>query len=400
MNKLNFKFAVVVTLLLIAGLASGAMAGDLRLPVPHHSLYQQVLFGLFEKKEPPKPAAPPEHPIHDEKSFTELTKPYGLMPYSKAELEFEILIPKDWEVAETMDATPESAQQILSRIAEYRSPMFGTMQASCFIDALKLEHEISAKYWLKNYILSSGFTPEGEVEGKDVKNASGYYIRTGDPGAPSTLEYVTGSITGTWILLATCQVPLPLRNYLKFLQKRVVESFKILYPKDDPIEDGKIFTLVDSIKFGYPHSWEVDATDFKDMNRLSVHLKNQGKAKTIDGYIRIIAVRRSRSTDLVTEVAEQRKYFDETMKLKIMKLDTSTKGPVYDRFLFNRFEIYDAMSKKSTSATGVVQEIQMQAMGDKEWYVFAYLFTPKEATNLYQWARNTQTFQEILKSVK
>jgi hypothetical protein len=39
-------------------------------------------------------------------------------------------------------------------------------------------------------------------------------------------------------------------------------------------------------------------------------------------------------------------------------------------------------------------------MGDKEWYVFAYLFTPKEATNLYQWARNTQTFQEILKSVK
>lgn len=394
--KSSSKFVLAVTALVFAGLATAAMAGP-KLPTPDALLFKQTLFGLFEDAKPVEPAMPKEHPIHDDKSFAEGTKPYGLMPYAKAELEFEMLIPKDWEVSETMDATAESAQQILSRIAEYKSPMIGTLQASIFIDALKLQHEIAAKHWLKNYILSSGFTPEGEIESTSVKSASGFYIRTGEPGAHSTLEFVSATISGTWILLATSQVPLPLRDYLKYLQRKTVESFKILYPKEESIEDSKVFTLIDSIKFAYPSSWEIDSTDFRDMNKLSVHLKSQGSSRTVDGYIRIAAVRRTRSTDFVSEVVEQRKYFEETMKLKVVKMLSTGKAPVYDRFLFSRYEVYDVMPK---SGRGTVQEVHMVALGDKEWYVFAYLFTPKEGTNLYQWARNVQSLQEILKATK
>lgn len=382
MRHISTKFIVaMLAVLVLTGIATKSHA----------------LFGLFENKQQAAPKGPLEHPIKDDDSFGKLTKPYGMMPFAKAELEFEILIPKDWEVLETPDASSETAQQIISRIAVYRSPMMGVLQCQVFIDALKLKNDISAKHWLKYHMLSSGFTPEGEIESTGPKHASSYYVRSGDPGAPSTREYISATISGTWVLVATFQAPLPLSNYIKFLQKKTVDSFKILYPKDEPIEDQKVFTLVDSIKFGYPTSWEVVTNDFKDMNRLSVHLQNKSMTRTIDGFIRFIAVRRSRSNDLLSEVGEQQKYFSETLKLNVTKMISSGTTPAYDRFLFNRYEVYAVTPK---SGRGTPQEVHMAVLCDKEWYIFAYLFTPTEATNLYQWARNVQSFHEILKATK
>lgn len=342
-------------------------------------------------------AAPKVHPIHDDATFAKETKAYGMMPYAKAELEYEIMIPKDWTEVEAYDTLQENQDAILSRIAYYKSPMISTLQMELEINALKLKHEISAKNWLRDYILTQGYSPEGEVQEQSLKSASAYYVVAGSPAAPSSLEYVAARISGGWVLLSTYRAPLPLRNYVKYLQKKTVDSFKILYPKDEAIEDQKVFTLVDSIKFNYPVSWEVVSTDFRDMNRLTVHLQNKGKAKNIEGYIRFLAVRRSRSTDFQTELDDQRKYFDNVMNLKIAKLVSSDKSQAYNRFLFNRLEVYDVEPKKGKASP---QEIHFLALGDKEWYIFAILFTPKEQTHLYNWARNTQSFKEIIKAIK
>ena len=346
---------------------------------------------------PVQAAAPKVHPIHDDAGFLKETKAYGMMPYAKAELEYEIMIPKDWTEIEAYDTLQENQDAILSRIAYYKSPMVGTLQMELEINALKLKHEISARNWLRDYILTQGYSPEGNVTEVSGKSANAYYVVAGSPAAPSSLEYVAARISGGWVLLATYRAPLPLRNYVKYLQKKTVDSFKILYPKDEPVEDQKVFTLVDSIKFNYPVSWEVLSTDFRDMNRLSVHLQNKGKAKNIEGYIRFLAVRRSRSTDFQTELDDQRKYFDNVMNLKIMKLTSSETSATYNRFLFNRIEVYDVEPKKGKASA---QEIHFLALGDKEWYIFATLFTPKESTHLYNWARNTQSFKEIIKSIK
>lgn len=383
-------------LLLVAGIAGSALAGHRVLSPAADSLFTPAFWGFGDKKKEEQAAKPKEYAIHDDEAFAKETKPYSLMPMNKAELEYEILIPKDWIQQEAYD-TGESGSPIVSMLSLFKSPMIGTFWLEVQTDAKKLDHEISAKHWLKNYILASGYTPDSEVEEQSLKSASAMYIKTGDPGAPSSSEYVTARISGNWVLLATCRAPLPLKEYGKYIQKKACDSFKILYPKTDPIEEQKIFTLVDSIKFNYPSSWSVTATDFRDMNRLAVHLENKGPSVTVEGFIRFIAIRRSRSTDFTSEIVEQRKYFDDVMKLDVIKMISTGKSKVYDRFNFNRYEVYDMAPKKAKTN---LQEVHMLALGDKEWYIFGYLFTQKEASNLYNWARNVQTFDEILKSIK
>jgi len=382
----------------VAGLGLNAAAAIAPGAALHSNpLLKPVLFGFGENKAPVV-QAPQEHPVHDDDSFAKMTKAFGMMPYNKAELEFEILLPKDWtEIDLPPSLQDTSSQAIIGDIARYTSPMIGTQQVEVVVQGIHLDNEIDARSWLKNYMLNSGYSPEGEVTADGIKNASGLYVAAGSGSASSTIEYASAHISGSYLLLATFKAPLSLAKYVKYLQKKSIDSFRILYPKDDPIEEQKTFTLVDSIKFSYPASWEVATSDFRDMNKLIVHLQTKSLSKTIDGFVRFVAVRRTRQNDAKTEIENQKKYFDDTMKLKFLKMLSSGKSDAYERFLFNRYEVYDVQNVKGTSK---VQEIHMVMLGDKDWYIFAFMFTPKEADNLYAWARNVQTFHEILKSIK
>jgi hypothetical protein len=93
-----------------------------------------------------------------------------------------------------------------------------------------------------------------------------------------------------------------------------------------------------------------------------------------------------------------REYFDKTMNLEFKKMISTGKSDAYARFIFNRYEIYDVVSRAAKAQT--TQEVHLVVLGDKEWYIFAFLFTPKEANELYTWGRNVQSFREVIKSVK
>lgn len=399
---LSRTFIAAVAVVFAAGLAwtGSAMAGFPGLDrLPDGKLFKPVFWGFGGGDEKKQQKTTQQYEIHTDEAFAENTRAYGMMPFSKAELEYEFLVPKNWTEVEVIDSSHETGTQnaIVSKLALYKSPMIGTRWLEAQIDAKFLDHEISAQNWLKNYILTSGYTPDGEVKEIALKSASGRYIATGIPGADSSSEYVTARISGNWVLLATCRVPLPLREFAKYIQEKICDSFKVMYPDSSSVEDHKIFTLVDSIKFTYPVSWEVKSTDFRDMNKLSVHIQSKGFSVSIEGFMQFVAIRRSRSTDLTTEIIEQRKYFEDVLKLNVVKMLSSGKGPVYERFNFNRYEVYDMAQQKNKDA---LQEVHMLALGDKEWYIFGYLFTPKAASSLYNWARNIQTFQEVMKSIK
>jgi hypothetical protein len=399
-NTIRKIILPVMALAFIAGAAGFAFAAHTGALPALRMQALPVLFGFGEEEK--TKAQPQVHEIHDDPTFTKKTKAYSMMPYNKADLEFELYLPADWTAEDTVVSTSgEVGAKITGPVAIFRSPMIGTQFATATVEVLKLDYEVSARNWLKNYLTTSGYLPQGDVTEINNRSSAGAYITSSD-GA-SKYCYIAARISGSFVVTARFESPLNLRAYLQYLQKKSIDSFKLLYPKDESIEEQKVFTLVDSVKFNYPASWKVSNPDFRDMNRLIVELRNfkpgtEGRWAITQGYIRLLAIRRQRVTDLMSEIDNMRKYFTETMSLEFKKMISTGKSDAYGRFVFNRYEVYDVISKAAKIPT--TQEIHLVVLGDKEWYIFAFLFTPKETNELAMWGRNVQSFQQVIKSIK
>jgi hypothetical protein len=336
------------------------------------------------------------YPIHDDATFEAETRTFSTLPFAKADLDFSLMIPKDWEEEMIVDkAATEMTPKIVNDIVVFESPMIGTSRATVVVQVLKLEHEISAKNWLRNYILASGYAPEGEVAEITPVNAAGTFVSTQD--GRSTYTRIGVVINAGTAIIVRFDVPLHLKEYTAYIRDKIVSTLKVTYPKEDPVETQKPVTLVDSIKFYYPISWMSVTPDFRDMNRLSLQLHNKGTTGLVEGYIRFLAVRRTRSSVLMTEAESVRKYVQETLHMDVLNLVSSDVSGAYDRFPFNRYEVYDV---QRTDKSQNVQQLHFVALGDKEWYIFAILVTPAEHENLYTWARNIRTFDLIIRSIK
>lgn len=339
------------------------------------------------------------YPIHDDEGFNndELMETHEIVPYQTVELGFSIRIPKGWQYSEDYESKTEAElnQKLLGNIARFDSPRISTYQPRLIVQALELPHEISAKHWLRHHILISGYTPDSEIESKNPREASGYYIYLEDGNSMRT--YVRALINKDTMLVAKFEIPSQMRTYMEYIQRKTLESFTLTYPEEGPVEATKSFTLVDSIKLNFPASWLVSDPDFRDMNRLVVSLKNKSESGALQGFVHITAVRRNRNTSLRTELENLKLYYEDTMKLEFLKLESSGKSPAYDRFMFNRYEVYEVKNKQRGE---VPQKLHLAVLGDKEWYVIMYLLSPREDDNLYSWARNIASFEAILQSIK
>ncbi len=377
-----------------AGIAAAASMGAFQKPVTQ--AIPVILDGFFSKKEENSQQQVWQHAINNDEGFDAVKKTHEILPFERVELSMAFDLPNDWQGEVFAEGKNyELSQKILGDIAIFKSPLIGTARGVVTIHALTLEHEISAGHWLKNYILANGFSPDGELIEKSNTSASAFYINI-EKGI-STHTYIGAHISGNTMVLVRFVIPLDLKDYVTYLQKRIIDSFHLTYPKDSAIEQQKVFTMVDSIKFNYPESWLVVAPDFRDMNKLTVQLHNKDSAGVAQGFIRIIAVRRNRSTDLDKEIQSLREYFKDTMKLQFQKMESSSKSQAYDRFVFNRVEKYLVSNPEKPD---FVQRVNLVVLGDKEWYILMFLLSPREEEDLYNSARNEQSFDVLIKSIK
>lgn len=335
--------------------------------------------------------------IHDDATFAENTFAYNTVPMGDNDLAMSINVPKNWESDTTADSVTQTLDnKILHNITRFRSPMIGVVRATLALQALKLEHEITAKSWLKNYIITNGYAPQGDIVSEDRHTAAVYFVWTNDGTASYT--YMRVRINAGKIIVSRFDAPIHLKEFLSYLQKKAPDSMTVTYPKETPVETQKAFALVDSIKFSYPISWQILSSDFRDMNRLNVQLQNVGIRNKIDGYISFVGIRRTRSASLRAEIDNMRTYFNEAFKLDIVDLVSSETADVTtERFIFKRHEIYNVQNQDTKR---LPQELHFVVLGDKDWYIFGFLITPQEKDNLYTWARNTETLNVILRSIR
>jgi len=381
-----------------AGLsASAVMAGDIFTPKPG---YQKTggIGSLFGGSGDGKgKSADNQHPIRDDKTFEELTTVHTVMPFQRADLYFTINIPKDWSTDLLPEGKKDISTSIIGDIARFSSPMIGIKRLRVSIHATHIEHEIAVPHWLRHYILMNGYAPEGEVtvDPNNPRRALIAFVSLED--GDSYYNYMTAQLSGNIIMMTRFQAPQSLREYVSFLQKKTVDSFNLTYPKEGTIEEYNVFTMMDAAKLGFPKSWEPVGQSFRDMNRLSLQLHNKNATGGVDGFIMINAVRRHRVTNLMKEIDELKKYFDTQMEIDIKDMVSSTKSVAGDRFIFNRYEVYNLESRRRAQSK---QDIHLVVLGDKEWYLLIFMLTMREEDRLYAWARNVKTLEEILRTIK
>lgn len=381
-----------------AGLsASAVMASDIFTP---KTGYQKAggIGSLFGGSGSEKgKSADNQHPIRDDKTFEEMTTVHTVMPFQRADLYFTINIPKDWSTDLLPEGKKDLNTAIIGDIARFSSPMIGIRRLRVSIHAMHVEHEIAVPHWLRHYILTNGFAPEGDViiDPKNPRKASINFVSL--DGGDSYYNYMTAQLSGNIIMMTRFQSPQSLREYAKFLQKKTVDSFSLTYPKEGTIEEQNVFSMMDAAKLSFPKSWEPSGQNFKDMNRLNIQLLNKNTTGGIDGFMMIQAIRRHRVTNLLKEIDILKEYFDKEMKLDVKDMISSEKSAAGERFIFNRYEIYNVESRRRGQSK---QEVHLVVLGDREWYILVFMVTMREEERLYAWARNIKTLEEVVRSIK
>lgn len=351
---------------------------------------------LFSKKQAAVPLDQ-IYSVQDEDTFQSVAKAFHGTPFNDPQLEFEIMLPKDWiyeQTAQVHDAGGVS-RELMGDLARFKSPILDTQQAIITIQSTKLPREISAENWLKNYMFTTGCDLQDKVVPVDEKKAGASCISTVE--GKSSFIYMTVQINGYNAVAVRFESPLALRNALAFVRKRIVDSFRFILTTDIPIEVQKSFSFADALKFTYPASLDMNHVDVKDSHRMSMQLYNQNGGDRIDGFIRFVVVKRSADTSFNKETDELKTFFDQTLGIDFKKLVSSDKAPVSKRFIFSRYEVYQVASKKENT---IEQELRFVALGDKDWYIFAFLLSPSETVDFSTWATNIADFDMIIKGFR
>ena len=335
--------------------------------------------------------------IHDEATFKELTKEVRFMPPGKPELEFSIQAPKDWKMEAAREGGgTDLGQRLLGDLLVFESPILGVHRMYLRVQVVGVDHEIDARSWLQNYLLTNGYARDEEIPpSTSPYKASSYYTFVQD--GQSTYAYIQVQFNGGTALLIRFEMPLKMKEYAAYIQKQAVDSFRFSFEQKVPVEKSTSFTVADAAKFNYPQSWQVAGSDFKNLDSLMLHLVNKSKQDTVQGYVGIMAMRRSSSLNFIGATQQLRSYFMDTMNLSFEKLELSEPYPsAADRFIFKRHEIYTVQSRKEGQAP---QELRLVALGDQNWYVFVFLVTLKQEDFHYTWARNVRSFEVMLASL-
>lgn len=338
----------------------------------------------------------PVYKIHDEETFKKGTKNFHLLPYGDINLEFEISLPTDWSVEPNSKTAPDFAKKLIAHVASFSNPPSEAVRLFVTVEALQLDHEIDATSWLSQYLFKAGYTPE-QTTTIDVRRASATYVLARPNGA-SFQTYVTAQISGNLVILARYEMPLAYKEYMGFLQKKSIDSFRLVYLQETLIEQHKAFTLVDALKLNYPESWNVAGSDLSDITKLSMQLHNRNPAGVLEGFIRVYAARRSDETNFVAETTRTRDFFNKDMNIEFLKMESSENFKANSpRFHFGRLENYRIKFKKGETQE---QEFRLLVLADPEWYIFITMISPRKDYDLYTWARHNRTFELIAQSLK
>ncbi len=119
-----------------------------------------LLDGLLQRKQVVQQVPLSQiYPVQDEETFQGVAKSFHGTPFNDPQLEFEVMLPKDWtyeQTAQVHDAYGLS-RELMGALARFKSPRdrnhASPMPSS---SPSSMTREVSAENWLKNFLFTTG----------------------------------------------------------------------------------------------------------------------------------------------------------------------------------------------------------------------------------------------------
>ncbi len=345
--------------------------------------------------------------------FKKETIPYHNIPFNNPKYEFSIRIPKTWNAEAIISSKSNSnnafnnlGQDIPYDIAIFRSPELKAYVTEIKIQAINLKHEISTENWLKKYVISSNYTTKKDVKtSKDKRKSKISFTHIID--GQDTYTTITAERNKDIILLLRLDTPVTIKKYTHPTDKLITESFGLTLKIDSPVEKQIVLPMGRSIKLTYPASWEDYNSNLKNVNATFVQINNYSKTTSnkrrygdtslVDGIIKVYAIKRREGITLEKITEKLKKEIKKSLEIKVKSLKSSKTAAAHKRFIFSRIETYKTLNLNKNKQN---RDLHLAILGDKYWYIVAYLYTPNEDNDFYSWARNTESFRQIVKNLR
>lgn len=284
------------------------------------------------------------------------------------------------------------SRRLLGEVASYHGPVKFGSNSKIDIFALELDHEITARNWLINHVLSNGFSLRGLSVVNDRRVEAAYITLVGDT---SYFVRLIAEINGPRIVLVKYSVSERYFQEERSWQQYALESFKFTNPEKNRIEMTRTYNFLELLEFEYPASWRLVAPNIYSVDGMEAKLINTKNEKTLSGEIKIVIV----STELDTSISQEVKYARED--LEAIGLTPGKLLGVIDNYefnpfiLFDRVEVYEANDPKNRI---VDHEYWIAVMLEDRYYYIVTMLSPGRDADFYGWARNTEAFQTVVES--
>lgn len=346
----------------------------------------------FKKPMPPVDLLP-------EQQFLEMTQEHSAVPYGDKSLAYSLRWPKTWSAGEEKSSSNfELNTKLFTSINIWYSPPRMGGQSRIEVKAVDLEFQLTAEQWFLRTVLESGQTLEGFTVHSDKKvealmivmeEDTSYYVRT-----------VT-ILNGKRVLQAQYFVPMLFWGEERAMQAQCLSSFNVTYPTESMIENMLAFQFLDVAEVKYPESWKARAKPLTSVEHMNVKFLNIRETKSlggrieesIEGQVDATLVSAETSESLINELETYKKSLEGTGMLLGKKLENREDYAYSENFSFALTEVYEGIDSTNDS---MEYELWVSVMVSGGYYYFVSLLTPSRNESYFTWARNTQTYKQIV----
>lgn len=350
--------------------------------------------GIANYKKP----MPEFEPLSDE-VLDEQTEWYQVTPFNDKALAFKMRVPKGWQKIEDVNTSKyELNTKVFGEIARIYSPPKIDKRSIIRIQAVQLEYKLTAEQWLLKYLLSQGYSIEAFKTHDDGRAEAVvvHVIKDTQNAIRSVVQ-----VNGKRVLLVQYYLPIGDWEQEKQLQMEVVQSFEILNPIQENVENMLSYQFLDIASIEYPESWELKAKPVRSVDRMGVELINIFSQKeedkilitSIAGKIEIKLVSLYAIENLEEEIETQKSYFEQSgLKLGDL-IELKDRIKTKTDFKFQGIDVFKASDDKDLL---VDYELWLGTFALGEYIYFVSLLTPSRDQDFFTWARNTETYKVVI----